>query len=142
LLPRRQAATQGGRRVEVLGITDGDTIRVAGLGRVRLIGVDTPEVFGGRECFEPEASAFVKRTLHQGDHVRLRVGEEARDRYGRTLAYVRLPDGRSLNELLVKRGYARTLTIAPNTALAPRLRRLERSAQRARHGLWAACPSQ
>jgi len=132
----------GGSRVEVLGITDGDTIRVAGLGRVRLIGVDTPEVFRGRECFGPEASAFVKRTLHQGDHVRLRVGVEPRDRYGRTLAYVRLPDGRSLNELLVGRGYVRTLTMAPNTALAPRLRRLERSAQRARRGLWAACASQ
>ena len=46
--------------------TDGDTLWLSGIGKVRLIGVDTPEVFGGVECFGREASAFVKRLLPLG----------------------------------------------------------------------------
>ena len=95
----------------VVRVVDGDTVRLAGLGPVRLIGIDTPEVFGGRECFGRQASAFAKRSLAPGAPVRYRVGAERRDRYGRLLAYVYLPDGRLFNELLAERGYATPLTI-------------------------------
>src|SRR5712691_4500035 len=101
-----EAATSGGRTAKVERVTDGDTVRLVGLGRVRLIGVDTPEVFGGAQCYGREASAFVKRLLPPGRRVRYRVGIQPRDRYGRLLAYVWLGDGRFLNLLLAEAGYA------------------------------------
>jgi micrococcal nuclease len=126
----------------VLRVVDGDTAVLSTIGRSRFIGVDTPEVFGHRECFGAQASAFAKHTLG-GRRVRYEIGVEPRDRYGRALVYVWLQDGRFLNELLVARGYARTLAIAPNVRYAGRFARRAREARAARRGLWApdACPS-
>jgi micrococcal nuclease len=118
-------------------VVDGDTVVLAGAGRVRLIGIDTPEVFGGAECFGPQASAFAKRWL-TGRRVRYVVGREARDRYGRLLAYLWLPGGPSVNATLVARGYARTLTIPPNDRYADRFARLAAGARRRGAGLWGA----
>ena len=118
-------------------VVDGDTVRLAGLGSVRLIGIDTPEVYGGTvECFGPQASAFAKSVLPRGTEVRYRVGTEARDRYGRLLAYVWLRDGRLFNRMLAARGYATTLTIAPNDQLAERFAAAERSARASHRGMW------
>jgi micrococcal nuclease len=103
---------------------------------VRLIGIDTPEVFGEQECFGAEASTFVKRLLPEGTHVRYRLGAERRDRYGRALAYVWLDDGRFLNALLVERGFAQPLTIPPNVDFADRFRDLARAAREGHRGLW------
>jgi len=123
-------------RATVTYVSDGDTIRLAGLGRVRLIGIDTPEVHGRVECFGPAAARFVRRLLPAGTPVRYRLGGDPRDRYGRVLAYVWLPDGRFLNELLVSRGYAEPLSIAPNLDYARRFEAKAGSARRARRGLW------
>ena len=122
-------------------MTDGDTIRLGRLGPVRLIGIDTPEVYGGVECFGREASRFANRLLPTGTRVRYRVGVEERDRYGRLLAYVWLPDGRMLNKLLVTEGYAQPLTIAPNVDFADVFRAAARAARQAGRGLWQACPA-
>jgi micrococcal nuclease len=124
---------------EVVRVVDGDTVVLRGAGKSRLIGVDTPEVFGGRECFGREASAFAKRLLRPGLRVGVQRDVEERDRYGRTLLYVRLPDGRSFNELLVAKGYAVPLTIPPNVRHAGRFRALARRARRRDAGLWSAC---
>ncbi len=116
--------------------TDGDTLWLSGIGKVRLIGVDTPEVFGDRECFGREASAFVERTVPLGAPVRYRLGVEERDRYGRALAYVWLGDGRFLNRLLAARGYALPLTIPPNVEYEDLFVRAARRARAAGRGLW------
>jgi len=120
----------------VTRVSDGDTIRLSGLGRVRLIGIDTPEVFGRQECFGGRASRFVKRLLPPGTRVRYRLGAESRDRYGRALAYVWLEDGRFLNLLLVERGFAQPLTIPPNVDFAGRFRDAAAEARDAGRGLW------
>jgi micrococcal nuclease len=68
------------------------------------------------------------------------VGAEPRDRYGRLLAYVyRRRDGAFVNAALVRDGFARTLTIPPNTAHVEELSRLESAARAAGRGLWSAC---
>lgn len=118
---------------------DGDTLVLSGVGKVRLIGVDTPEVFGGRECFGREASGFARRLLPAGTRVSVERDVEERDRYGRTLVYLRLPDGRSFNELLVAEGYAVPLTVPPNVRHAERFRQLARRARERAAGLWRAC---
>ncbi|MBA3261637.1 MAG: thermonuclease family protein [Thermoleophilaceae bacterium] len=115
-LDKPSAAARPGDRVaaRVTEHTDGDTLWLSGIGKVRLIGVDTPEVYGEVECFGREASAFVKRLLPLGARVRYSLDTDERDRYGRALAYVYTDDGRWLNLLLVERGYAQPLTIPPN----------------------------
>jgi micrococcal nuclease len=135
---------------KVLRVIDGDTIEVSIDGAeedVRYIGVDTPEtVKPGEpvECYGPQASTANHR-LVEGLTVRLVFDRERRDIYGRLLAYVYARDrgeaGRGLfvNAALVRGGYARTLEIAPNTAHAPELRRLEARAGRAGRGLWGEC---
>ena len=67
-----------------------------------------------------------------------RLGTEERDRYGRALAYVYLEDGRFLNLLLIRRGYAQVLTVPPNVEFAARLTTAARTARRAGRGLWAS----
>jgi micrococcal nuclease len=123
-------------RATVVSVTDGDTVRLSGLGRVRLIGIDTPEVFGESECYGRRASELVRRLLAPGTAVRYRVGTEERDRYGRLLAYVWLPDGHFLNRVLVERGYALPLTVPPNVEHAELFRAAARRARRLGRGLW------
>jgi micrococcal nuclease len=130
------------RTATVVRVVDGDTVVLSGgIGKSRLIGVDTPEVYGGVECYGREASAFAKRLL-TGARVRVRRQAEPTDRYGRALVDLWLPDGRHVNALLVERGYATPLTIRPNVRYARRLARLARAARTARRGLWGAgrCP--
>jgi micrococcal nuclease len=130
-------ATPGDREAaRVTKHTDGDTLWLSGIGKVRLIGVDTPEVYGEVECFGREASAFVERLLPLGSEVRYRLGVDERDRYGRALAYVWLRDGRFLNRLVVARGFAQPLTIPPNVDYAALFVRAARRARVTGRGLW------
>jgi micrococcal nuclease len=129
----------------VTRVVDGDTVKVRVHGRletVRYIGMDTPETVKPRtpvQCYGKAASAANGR-LVAGQPVTLRVGAEPRDRYGRLLAYVyRRRDGAFVNAALVRGGFARTLTIPPNTAHVQELSRLENAARSAGRGLWSAC---
>lgn len=129
-------------RAQVLDVTDGDTIRVLLSGEeesVRYIGIDTPEVDPsiGVECFGSAASA-ANRRLVAGETVALVFDDERRDRYGRLLAYVYVGDT-FVNAELVRDGFARTLTISPNTEFAALFDRLVQRAGAAGRGLWGAC---
>jgi micrococcal nuclease len=122
--------------------TDGDTLWLSRIGKVRLIGIDTPEVYGTAECYGREASAFVERTAPLGSEVSYRLGVDPRDRYGRALAYVWLRNGRFLNRLLVARGYAQPLTVPPNVEYEDLFVTVARRAREAGRGLWSAdCPA-
>jgi micrococcal nuclease len=142
------AAAGSGLEGTVVRVVDGDTIRVrladGVIERVRYIGVDTPESVKPNtpvQCFAKRASAFNEH-LVAGQRVRLVPDAEARDRYGRMLAYVyRTSDGLFVNAALVRHGYAHTLTIPPNVAHAGEFRRLASAAHRAGRGLWSACRS-
>ncbi len=133
------AGPAGGTAVRdrVLRVIDGDTVQLARTGRARLIGVDTPEVHGRRECFGTEASRFAKRRL-RGREVVVRGDEEAEDRYGRRLVYL-FTDGRLFNAELVRGGYATTLAIEPNTRHRARLAAEQARARARGAGLWRAC---
>jgi len=142
---RRGSASGGERTARVVRVVDGDTIKVSVDGRtdrVRYIGVDTPETVKPRtpvQCFGHQASAR-NAALVAGQEVRLVPDREARDRYGRLLAYVyRASDDLFVNAVLVRDGYARTLTIPPNDRYAARFRKLQDEARTDRRGLWKAC---
>jgi micrococcal nuclease len=138
LLDQREVphGLEGSVSARVTRHTDGDTLWLSGIGKVRLIGVDTPEVFGEHECFGQRASAFVERTAPIGAPVLYRLGVEERDRYGRALAYVWLRGPRFLNQLLLARGFAQVLTVPPNVEYADRFTEVARRARAAGRGLW------
>ena len=118
--------------MKVVGVTDGDTLEVAAgrtVERVRLWGIDCPEK---GQAFGKAAKRFTSDACF-GRTVELE--ERGRDRYGRLLAVVRLPDGKSLNELLVREGMA--WWAYPYAPKALELSALEREARRGRRGLWS-----
>jgi micrococcal nuclease len=119
-------------------VVDGDTLVVSTIGTVRLIGVDTPETVHPSkpvQRFGTEASAFLK-SLTLGQAVRLDYDQQRTDRYGRTLAYVHLADGRLVNLEIIRQGYGFAYTAFPFRLIAE-FRATEREAREARRGLWA-----
>lgn len=118
----------------VVRVIDGDTVETDKQGRVRLIGVDTPEE--GR-CNSRAATSFTRRRL-LGQEVGYELGAERKDRYGRTLAY--LYRGEKMHDLdLLRGGYAKVLTIPPNDKYAGRFRQAAQSARGANAGVWGVC---
>lgn len=125
---------------------DGDTI-VVDIGgaeeSVRFIGIDTPEsVAQDRpvECYGIEAKERTAELLPPGTTVRLERDVEARDRFGRLLAYViRDRDDLLVNLLLVEEGFAESNRFPPNLAHQAELDRAESRARAADRGLWPAC---
>ena len=131
---------------------DGDTVELADRERVRLIGIDTPESrFNAKLERDMKHSkhdaatiiamgkraSFFTKTLVEGKRVMLEFDAERRDRYGRLLAYVYLPDGRMLNAELLREGYAQVYTFPPNVKYVDEFLRLQREARENKRGLWA-----
>jgi len=119
LLPGGTAARDE-LRGKVAWVYDGDSLQVAGVGQVRLLGIDTPEKKdSGRDRFylrlgiprenlrpAAERARQFTRRASRNKVVLLVPGGDRHDRYGRLLAYVFLPDGRLLNRLLLENGLA------------------------------------
>jgi micrococcal nuclease len=127
-------------------VVDGDTIDVTidgAVERIRLIGIDTPETKKPNtpvQCFGPEATAFTKSLLPVDTALHLERDVVARDDYGRMLAYVYLAaDGAFVNMEIIRHGYARPLTIAPNDAHADDFAAASQAARDDNIGLWARC---
>jgi len=115
----------------VVGVTDGDTLtvlRARQAERVRLQGVDAPEK---RQAYGERAKRF---TADLAFDRTVTVRTTGRDRNGRLLGEVVLPDGRSLNQELVRAGYAWWFRKYSRDG---RLARLEGEARAGRRGLWA-----
>ena len=147
--PEQLPVPVGAQRAVVVRHTDGDTFWLRGVGvgpvparrtKVRLLEVDTPEVFGTPGCFGHEASLRTAALLPIGAQVRVEADQEPRDRYGRLLLYVWTPAGASLEEELLREGYARVLYVRPNHRHLDVLREVQAQARRAGRGLWSACP--
>ena len=110
-------------------VVDGDTLVLSNDERVRLIGVDTPEVHESAKLYRDaerteqdvttiralgkQASAFTKSLIPSGTQVRLEYDQQPRDKYNRLLAFVWLPDGRMVNETIICEGYANAYTRYP-----------------------------
>ncbi|MEX0768675.1 MAG: thermonuclease family protein [Microthrixaceae bacterium] len=131
----------------VTRVVDGDTILVMSEGteeRVRLIGINTPESVHPTKpvmCFGKEASKHLASLLTPTTPVQLVRDVEARDKYGRLLAYVyRAQDGLFINLELVTAGYANQYTFPPNVAHTEQFRAAASKAREEGLGLWSACP--
>lgn len=124
----------------VRNVVDGDTLRLQDNRRVRLVGIDAPEMGGRGRTAEPYAVKATRRLTAlvkaNNNKVSLVVAEQSHDRYGRVLAHLYNRDGVNLEEQLVAEGLAYHVVLAPNIALAACLAQAERSARQRRVGLW------
>lgn len=134
---------------EVEHVVDGDTVDLlfddpAGEieERVRLIGIDAPESVSRsdpRQCFGDEASDALTGLLPVGSAVLVTRDREARDRFGRLLAYLERPDGLDVNLWLIEQGFADALFFEPNTSRRAEFTDAAETARSEGRGLWGVC---
>jgi micrococcal nuclease len=125
---------------------DGDTIDVnmnGSIETIRFIGVDTPETHKPNtpvQCYGPEAAAHTKGVISKFGKVRLQADplDTNRDRYGRLLRYVYLPDGTLLDEQIIQQGYGFAYISFPFSK-KDQFATDEKVAQNAKLGLWSTC---
>ena len=127
--------------VLVTAVLDGDTIAVATFGRVRLLGIDAPEIGRGFDTAAPFGREARDRLTSLLWHrwVRLELEAPYVDVYSRRLAYVWREDGLFVNAVLVREGLARVTARAPLARL-DELKRAEAEAQSFRRGMWGKSP--
>jgi len=127
-------------RVRVSAVIDGDTLAL-GDRRLRLIGINTPELGTDGDAHEPgaiEARNRLRQVLFTNRwQIGLRFGRERKDRYGRLLAHAFLADGRNLTEQLLATGSGSHLVVPPNTWQADCYAAASARARVARNGIWA-----
>lgn len=132
-------------------VIDGDTIQLENGQKVRLIGIDTPEMHESSKLYRDSvktaqdvevikelgriAYKFTKN-LVEGNRVRLEFDAVNKDKYNRLLAYVYLKDGTFVNAEIIKQGFASLMTIPPNVRYAELFHELYKEARENKRGLW------
>ncbi|OIO71062.1 MAG: nuclease [Zetaproteobacteria bacterium CG1_02_55_237] len=126
------------RWVDVANILDGDTFKTTRGERVRLLGINTPEVAHEASPAQTMGNAASKALadLIAGQTVRLDFDTQRKDDYGRTLAQVYLRNGTWVNGEMVRSGMAHVYTFTPNLHWAEQLIQLEASARQEKLGIW------
>jgi len=138
--------TSKARMSRVVGHVDGDTLKVEppNTGEdpisVRLIGVDTPEsrksMYMKIAPFGKDASDFTKQRLPRWQKIILIYDVDKKDKFGRELAYVYLPNGEFYNATLIKQGYAWAASYPPNIKYKAYFERLQAKAQKKDMPIW------
>lgn len=139
------------KNILVKRAVDGDTLVLENNERVRLIGIDTPEIHESSKLNRDASSSgqdievikqlgkqsyeFTKK-LVEGKRVTLEFDVERRDKYKRILAYVYLEDGTFVNAKIVEEGYASLMTYPPNVKYADLFLKLYQEARQNQRGLW------
>lgn len=138
--------------VLVTKVFDGDTLRLANGEKVRLLGIDAPEMYESEKLYRDiqttgqdmqtimalgrESYQFTKQ-LVEGKRVQLEFDVERKDKYGRLLAYVFIPMNELfLNAEIIKQGYAQPMIIAPNLKYGDYFQGLYYEARENKRGLW------
>ncbi|MCK5665319.1 MAG: thermonuclease family protein, partial [Thiotrichaceae bacterium] len=123
----------------VATVVDGDTIYLKDGRKIRVIGINTPEI-GRRgkpsEPFARQAYKTLSQLLKRNKRIGLAYDQDKKDRYKGTLAYVNLEDGRSVAQILLAKGLAHSIVVPPNDARINCYRAIEQGAQNSRTGIW------
>ncbi|RQD68111.1 thermonuclease family protein [Desulfonatronovibrio magnus] len=129
----------GAQDVRVAWVPDGDTVILDNREVVRLKGIDAPETGfdGGQDQYFAREATQRLEDLVMGRTITMRTGQEPRDRFGRTLAYLYLPDGQNINLLLIRDGYAFYYPHEQqDEEISSRLLRAQRQAMEQNLGFW------
>ncbi|MEO5703139.1 MAG: thermonuclease family protein [Gammaproteobacteria bacterium] len=121
-------------------VYDGDTIELRDGRKVRLIGIDTPEIGHGNSSSQPlarTATDTLRKLLASSQGLRLRFDAEPKDKYRRLLAHLYLQNGTSVAAALLEQGLATALVIPPNVWNLDCYQAAERRAQATRRGIWS-----
>jgi len=122
-------------------VHDGDTVRLEDGRKVRLIGINTPELERDdtpAQAFATEArDALTAAIAAHNNRVGLVYGVERHDRYKRTLAHLFTPDGENLQAQLLLQGMATAIAHPPNTAYSECYARQEKTARCDDAGIWS-----
>lgn len=127
---------------KVVRVVDGDTVVVKSRMRtftVRILNVDTPETKDPNEaveCLGPEAAEETERLLPPGAHVTLRHDKTQEDRYGRTLAHLRLDDGTDIGTALARAGLGVPVVVGNNDSRIGEVRAAFSEAREAKRGFF------
>lgn len=130
--------------VRVNYVYDGDTLKLEDGRKVRLIGLDTPEVFSRHKKINHDikaqgekAKAALQQLLNRpAQRVSLAYGAQRFDRYKRTLAHVFLSNGENLQAWLIAQGYGVAFTTPPNDSMSDCYRQQEAQARKSDQGIW------
>jgi len=116
-------------------VVDGDSLDCEDGRRLRLLLIDSPEL--DQDPFGQSARRAMDLLAPVGTQLTLAYDVEPKDDYGRELVYVGLEDGRSVNEEMLRRGFAVVIVFPPNVREVDRFRLISDSARVGRLGLWA-----
>lgn len=151
IYPQIAYAADDYRHILVKRVVDGDTFLLGNGQRVRLIGIDTPELHVSKKLYrdakrtrkdinsiqaQGELSYKFAKKMAEAKFVRVEFDIERYDKYGRLLGYVFLEDGTFVNAKIIEEGYANILTIPPNVKYQKLFLELERQARNSKKGLW------
>lgn len=133
-----------GQRVTSKYVIDGDTLDLTDGRRVRLIGINAPEIARKGKTSEPYAQAARKELVRlvENAELRLLVGEESQDKYGRTLGHLFDVRGANIEAKLLRQGLGFTVAVPPNVQLLDCHLQQEQAARALRKGVWRATPVQ
>jgi micrococcal nuclease len=126
------------QQAQVARVIDGDTLVLQGGVRVRVLGIDAPEMEkeGRPADFLAHKAKAALRDLTLGQTVRLEYDRQRYDHYGRLLAYLFLPDNTFVNAELVRQGLALVYFHSPNFKYRDVLLAAQREALEAQRGIW------
>jgi endonuclease YncB( thermonuclease family) len=121
-------------------VYDGDTLLLKDGRKIRLIGINTPEVAHHKKKGQPygrEATEALRQLLKTAKYkIRLERGEQRYDRYKRSLAYVFLPDGTDVSQWMLQQGWATLMTFPPNIRYVTAYKKAEGIAQQNKRHIW------
>lgn len=125
--------------VEIKTIFDGDTVQLVDGRKIRLIGINTPELdheFGRHEPLAVAARQYLQMLIGQARTIGLHFGEQRQDRYHRQLAHVILDGKVDVQQQLLQQGLAFAITIPPNLFNQTCYQQAEDIARRQHSGVW------
>lgn len=120
-------------------VHDGDTLFLADGRKVRLLGINTPEIGKNAECYGEEATAELRGMLPEGTPVWVAQDVEPLDQYGRSLLFIYTDAAVNVNLALLRSGAAEVEMYSPNLMLQAEVGAAEADARAAGLGLWGVC---
>ena len=120
-------------------VHDGDTLHLVDGRKVRLIGINTPELARDKrpaEAFAADSKNSLRSLFAKDKSIALVFGRDKKDHYGRLLAHAFLPDGSNVQAVLLQQGLASAITVPPNLRFAACYFETEQAARCHKAGLW------